>query len=429
MPSVLNKRGGKYPVQYSDASGRRRQVSIIGSKRDALNAGLKLERDAQSVRLGTADPNADALALHAARPLREHVAAFERDQLARDTTPKHARSVLARLRRVLVLAKVARLSDVTESSIRAAADAMRRNGRALLTCRHHVRAVTQFTIWAKRDGRIAANPLADFRLVGFNPERDRRRPRRELTDGEIARLLAHLDAAPPVRRVPAPDRRAFYLVALCTGLRVGELRTLTPSSFRRLDVDDPTIHLPASATKNGRAADQPVPRHYARLLLDWLADRPADVPVFSRFWKPTELLRPDLEAAEVPYIDSAGEYVDCHALRHTFISRLAGANVPVKDVQTLARHSDPRLTIGRYSHSNDSGRRAAVNRAAPVLHSAATHGPDATRLDTNPPDGEVTYAKSGTVVMARDAGNEPVHPEGLEPPTCGSVDRRSIQLS
>ncbi|MGC8625617.1 MAG: hypothetical protein ACP5VQ_10195, partial [Phycisphaerae bacterium] len=36
--------------------------------------------------------------------------------------------------------------------------------------------------------------------------------------------------------------------------------------------------------------------------------------------------------------------------RHSFVSALAKANVSVKLAQTLARHSDPKLTLNTYTH-------------------------------------------------------------------------------
>ena len=428
MASVLKKRNGKWPVQYTDALGKRRQKLVIGTKPDAKAVGVDLDRRAQAIRLGTADPRADALALHAARPIGEHVAAFERDHRTRDNTPKHGRSVIARLGRTLRLAKVKRLADITESSTRSAADALRQEKKSLQTCRHHIRALTQFTHWAKRDGRTATNPLADFRLAGFNPDRDRRHPRRELTEAETTLLMSHLEHAPDVRRVPAADRRMFYLLALSTGLRGKELRSLTPESFH-LDQPDPMVHLTADAAKNERDADLPVPLNLAPVVLDWLSNRPAGTPVFARFWKAVNLLKADLAAAGVAYEDAAGEYADCHALRHTFITRLGRSGASVKTVQSLARHSDPCLTFGRYSHASASDLRAGVESAAPVLHSSATTGPDANRPDPFPALGGESQSSLGKAVMAETAGNEPMHPEGLEPPTCGSVDRRTVMCS
>ena len=62
------------------------------------------------------------------------------------------------------------------------------------------------------------------------------------------------------------------------------------------------------------------------------------------------MVEEDLQAAGIPYKDSAGRFFGFHALRHQFISSLAAAGVHPKVTQTLARHSDMRLTMNVYTH-------------------------------------------------------------------------------
>lgn len=73
--------------------------------------------------------------------------------------------------------------------------------------------------------------------------------------------------------------------------------------------------LPASATKNGRPAAQPLRRDLADELRPWLADKPAGVPVFPVKDKQVNLaLAKDLAAASIPRV-VAGKVVDVHSLR------------------------------------------------------------------------------------------------------------------
>jgi hypothetical protein len=53
-------------------------------------------------------------------------------------------------------------------------------------------------------------------------------------------------------------------------------------------------------------------------------------------------------------------YADFHSLRHWFITSLARAGVSPKMAQTLARHSDIRLTLGIYTHVEQADRSAAI---------------------------------------------------------------------
>jgi integrase len=57
---------------------------------------------------------------------------------------------------------------------------------------------------------------------------------------------------------------------------------------------------------------------------------------------------------------AAYRYADFHSLRHCFITGLARAGVSPKMAQTLARHSDIRLTLGVYTHVELPGRTAAI---------------------------------------------------------------------
>ena len=55
-------------------------------------------------------------------------------------------------------------------------------------------------------------------------------------------------------------------------------------------------------------------------------------------------------------------YADFHALQHRFLSALAAAGVGVKELQELARYSDPRITLGIYTHARAESLSSAVGR-------------------------------------------------------------------
>jgi len=62
------------------------------------------------------------------------------------------------------------------------------------------------------------------------------------------------------------------------------------------------------------------------------------------------MIKADLQAAGIPYIDAAGKVADFHSLRHTFITNLAMSGVHPRIAQALARHSSIELTMNRYTH-------------------------------------------------------------------------------
>lgn len=78
------------------------------------------------------------------------------------------------------------------------------------------------------------------------------------------------------------------------------------------------------------------------------------------------MIRVDLEKANIPY-EVDGEVFDFHALRHTFITNLANFGVHPKDAQILARHSDIKLTMDYYTHTDKDRERGAVNKLPPAV--------------------------------------------------------------
>ena len=116
----------------------------------------------------------------------------------------------------------------------------------------------------------------------------------------------------------------LYALALGTGFRAKELRTLTPERFN-LDSDTPTVVGKSCYTKNGKEAVQPIAVALAARLRPWLAGKPAGRSVFEGMTKETAvMLRVDLEAAGIPYETDSG-VADFHSLRGDFISYLVSS--------------------------------------------------------------------------------------------------------
>jgi hypothetical protein len=192
-----------------------------------------------------------------------------------------------------------------------------------------------------------------------------------------------------------PDRAMLYMVALGTGFRSKELRTLMPERFD-LDSDPPTVAVGAAYAKNGREAIQPIPAALAARLRCWLGDKVPGKPVFAGMTKRTaEMLRVDLEAAGVPYETDLG-VVDFHASRVSYISNLVASGASVKTCQTLARHSTPVLTIGVYAKASLHDVQGAVE-ALPDLTPFST-APEALAA-TGTDDAAAPRATSGATAL------------------------------
>jgi len=380
MASIYRRtKGGNFYITYWARPGQRRTVK--GCKDRAATEALarKLEADAMLRREGVIDIKADQYAKAEARRLvvkdaegnvtDGHVADFHAMLLAKGNTTKHAQMTLSRVVIIIEECKAERPSDLAASKIQAAIAALRdREYISLQTCNYYLRAMKHFSRWMWRDGRTRDDPLVH--LSGFNSQLDRRHDRRALTDEELARLIKAAEKGPKIRAMTGPERAMLYHLAVGTGFRANELRSLTPESFD-LEANTPTVTVQAAYSKHRRKDVQPIRRDLADLLRPWLTGKEAGRPVFAMPDKPIKLIRTDLDAAReawikevrskeecqarrqsdfLAYCNSAERFVDFHALRHTYISRLVASGANIKVAQELARHSTPTLTLGRYAH-------------------------------------------------------------------------------
>jgi len=89
--------------------------------------------------------------------------------------------------------------------------------------------------------------------------------------------------------------------------------------------------------------------------------------VFPRMWKNAgaRMLRPDLELAGIEYETEEG-FADFHSLRHTCGTMLTKAGVHPKIVQEIMRHSNINLTMGTYTHLQDSDKAEAISKLPPI---------------------------------------------------------------
>ena len=203
-------------------------------------------------------------------------------------------------------------------------------------------------------------------VPGFDAKHNRVHARRHCPPAELAQLLDATRAAEgDYRGLTGEDRYHLYLTAFASGFRAGELAVLTPTHFD-LAATPPAVTLTAAETKNKKPARNPLPAGVAAQLRKYLSTRPPGV-VWSGTWaeKPAKMLKADLKRAGIPYRVDAQDgprYLDFHALRHSFVSALAAAGVGPKELQTLARHSDPQLTLSVYTHAGTDALAAAVDR-------------------------------------------------------------------
>jgi integrase len=396
VASVFKPKGKtKYVILYTDESGRRRKKIGTTDKGVTQRIARELENRVALRREGLIDPAAERFASQDRTPIREHLDDFISTLTARQRNAKHVRSTRTYVERVISQTRAEKLSDLSPSVVTLAlsrvAEEEKLSARAVNA---HATAVKAFARWAWRDGRTRTYELAT--LDRLNEEADRRYVRRPLSDTELRTLIRITRTAPEWRGISGVDRSWFYALGATTGFRRSELGALRPDDFA-IDGPEPTVSLGGESTKNGKPAEQPLPPALAADLRSWLASKTSGVPVFTLPEKTGQMLHADLRRSGIEPVDAQGRVVDTHSLRHGYITALARAGVPVKVVQTLARHSDPKLTLGIYSHLSAFDLRGAIDRLpdlsdtnpeSDALSATGTEGPSATYSATLTGDGE-----------------------------------------
>ena len=228
----------------------------------------------------------------------------------------------------------------------------------------HLKTLKVFCRWMLKTNRISHNPLQYLQPL---KNTDRVRPRRALTKGKVDRLITATINADKHHGLTGYERSLVYRLALRAGLRYNEIYTL-----ERKDITfgtKPKVTVKASNAKNRK--EQPVPLfpELAKELEQYFTDNPAmpHTKAFSGMWKDAgaEMLRPDLELAGIEYETEDG-FADFHNLRHTCGTMLTKAGVHPKIVQEIMRHSNINLTMGTYTHLQDSDKAEAISKLPPI---------------------------------------------------------------
>jgi len=196
-----------------------------------------------------------------------------------------------------------------------------------------------------------------FQLT-FNDNRDMFK-RRALEAKEVALLLASLDKPDTSFGMSGRERALLYRLAIESGLRSNELRSLTRSSF---NFENQTVLIKAEHAKNRKEAVLPLKPDTAILLKEFVADKMPSAVVFKMpsACNVVRMLRKDLEAAKIDPKNNGKGKLDFHSLRHTTGSLLAASGVHPKTAQNLLRHSTIDLTMNIYTHSVRGAEAAAV---------------------------------------------------------------------
>ena len=300
----------KYYIQYKDASGTRQRVPGYTDKEATLQLAAELERKAEHIQSGLADPHEGGKL----RLLKEHLEDFCTHLRSELNSEKHVSITGTRIERIIAGCNFARWIDIVASEVVKWLAAQREAGNmGIKTSNYYLATLKQFCTWLEADGRVPKKKNPVEHLSAINADTDIRRERRAMTSEEFARLVKAANSGPDVQCVSGPDRAMLYIVAAWTGYRREELASLTLSSFD-FEVDPPTVQVKASYSKRRRNDIVPLHSAVVEQLKDWLAAKGkierteflfnlrADGGGLRRTAK---MMRLDLERARVAWIDEA----------------------------------------------------------------------------------------------------------------------------
>jgi len=201
------------------------------------------------------------------------------------------------------------------------------------TVSHYSGTLKAFCRWCVDRGYLEDDPLKRLGVFDVTPKTTRR----ALTQEEVKALL----------EACARERRLLYEVALCSGLRAHELASLRK---KHLSVERSGLWLEANWTKNRKPGFQPLPSALVARLTVTAEDAGEDTPLVRVPSHPARELDKDLEAAGIPKWSPEGK-VDFHSLRVAYTTFIWETGATTKEAQSLARHSDPRLTANTYGRT------------------------------------------------------------------------------
>jgi integrase/recombinase XerD len=373
----------KWWGRYRDSLGRDRRIPLSADKQAASAMLADIVQKVEREKSGLVD-NIDE---EMRRPIKEHLADFERHKKSKNNTASYVKELMAKVRRASKTLKWRTAANITSHEVEQFLSDLRdKEGLSVQTSNHYLRAIKGFTRWLVINKRLRANPLESLHML--NVRVDRRHDRRALSSDEFSRLLEAAETGPPIEGLLGRDRAMLFVLAAWTGFRRGEIGSLTPKSFN-LDTDPPTVRVGAAYSKHRREDIQILHPDLVTRLKSWLTVRqPLDDEILFPIGEATcgvnrktsKMIQLDLAAARrvwlaemddhakressdfLLYQDHNGRYADFHALRHTFITNLCKANVSPKTAQSLARHSDISLTMNVYTHVDQEEQAAAIGK-------------------------------------------------------------------
>ena len=360
-----------YTAQFFDETGKRRKAPTgCHDKATAQQVADRIQSEVALRKRGIINAEQEQLADAGRQTLAQHLADFQASMTAAGRTSDHVTRTVVFIREILDAAGYVTLADIKADGVNRYASDLTTQGKAARTVQARLTAIKSFTRWLTTHGKLARDPLASVKKP--NPKADRRLERRMLLHEEWGWLRATTEQGAERYGMTGRERMLLYAVAIQTGLRSGECRSLTRGRLF-LDSVPPYVMAKAGNTKNRKDARQYIQSGLATELAHHIQTKAPGAAVFAM---PDEtnvarMFRADLADARRAWLASAidaderlrreqsdflqainheGEKADFHSLRHTTGAWLALAGNHPKVVQTVMRHSSIVLTMDNYGH-------------------------------------------------------------------------------
>lgn len=360
---------GNWQAQYTDHTGQKVQKSTrTRDKKTAAQILAYWETEDAKRSSGMIDPSAERIKKQSLRPIDDHKIEWVRSLESKGNKQRHVDQAAKQLQSVIDHCGWTIAADMTPESLDRFVESLRRLNRSNQTVSHYVQSAKHFSRWLAKTSRIQRDSLGIASKP--NPKADRRRIRRMLLPAEWHWL-----------RGVSGDRSILYELAIQTGLRSAELRSLHPSHLQ-LTGKHPHVLVRSGSTKDSEIARQYITRDFASILAAWSPATRQTVFALPSIYNMADMIRADLANARAAWLqqtdddtdsdfllatNDAGENLDFHALRHTCGAWLAIEGVHPKVIQTVMRHKSITLTMDTYGHLFPNAEPEAIEKLAKHL--------------------------------------------------------------
>jgi integrase len=267
-----------------------------------------------------------------------------------------------------------RIGEITTDDLHRLIDALTRKKLAPGTITSNVNIVSRLFRYAKKRRLVPHNPVRDLDRDD-RPGAQRQSEPRYLTADELKTLLAELSDT--MRPAAATCTYAALRISEALGLRWRDVdfRAGTITVAGQLGRDG-KIWVPVPKTEASAATLPLLPvlrrelvEHRVRQAqrnLQWV--RPDALVFMTMRGKPQSrrnVLRAIYTAGDNLGLNGEGvEPIGLHDLRHSFVAVAFEQGLSAPEVAKLARHANPKVTLGMYAGLTDEGREKAIAKLA-----------------------------------------------------------------